>query len=396
MKNKKLLAITVISLSLLTTGCKSTSNLENLQDVTINTEDKGAYFPNRSIANVDSGYYMWDESNNYLMFYDKESQQQVLLCNKPDCEHNIDETGTISKNEKCNAYCSSNYNKDKVWTYGDSILLLQFVDKKGLCLTQISSDGSERKELVCISDNRYSDVILTVHNGYAYYSLGKTDSIDGKVSLYKVKLKENEQPVLIDEIEGSIPLITHIKGYGDDVYYVKFYCDNYDEVNPLDADMHYELKKYDTKTEQTSVVVEDNIDDYVLDEQNNMLYYHVCNGDVYKMNMADKTTKCIYTDDKLPLCVMGFDGEYIYIDNSQDYLLKVAEERKIYALDTEGNIVKIISSVNGYDMCLVEYGDDTYMFGEDINYLYVINKKDMFSSSDIEYDKWKKVDVVVD
>lgn len=150
MKNKKLLAITVISLSLLTTGCKSTSNLENLQDVTINTEDKGAYFPNRSIANVDSGYYMWDESNNYLMFYDKESQQQVLLCNKPDCEHNIDETGTISKNEKCNAYCSSNYNKDKVWTYGDSILLLQFVDKKGLCLTQISSDGSERKELVCI------------------------------------------------------------------------------------------------------------------------------------------------------------------------------------------------------------------------------------------------------
>lgn len=396
MKNKKLLLVTAISLSLLTTACKSTSNLTNLQDVTTNTTDKSAYFPNEAIASVDNGYYMWDEFNNYLMFFDKEQEQQILLCNKPECEHSLDSNNTVSASDKCNAYYSSSYNKDNVWTYGDSILLLQAVDQKGLYLTQISADGSERKELVCLSENKYSEVNLIVHNGYAYYSLGTSDAIDGKVSFYKIKLKENEQPVLIDEVEGSVPLITHIKGYGDDIYYVKFFCENYDATNLLGSDMHYELKKYNVTTELTSTVVEDNIDDYVLDEENNTLYYHVCNGDVYKMNLTDNKSECIYTDTELPLCVMGFDGKYLYIDNSQDYLLQVAKERKIYALDTNGNIVKEIASVNGYNMCLIEYGDDTYMFGADANSLYIIDKEDMFSSSDIKYDKWKKVNIAID
>lgn len=384
-----IITISVLSIWVGICGCGDTAALEDLSAVTENTEDQSSYYPGNSIASTENGYYMWDVSGSHLLFFDKETKKQVLLCNKPDCEHKISSSLEIETGEDCNSYFSSEYVMNKIWAYGDSLLVLQQVSGEGLYLTQISSDGSIRKPLVCLSDNTKEDVSLIVHEGYAYFSKGASEVEEGTKELYKVELKEGAEPEKIDEITGSIPLITHIKGYGNQIYYVTFRCEDYDVENALDATMYYQLKKYDTSTMESSLVSEESIDDYVVDEEENILYYHVCGGDVYKMNLADSSIESIYQDSDLILCRMAYDGEYVYVDNFQSYISGAAAERKVCAIGEDGTIAKEIATNAETGNSLFEYGDGAYMFCLGTKDWLVLNKKEAYVQTGKSCDAWE-------
>ena len=362
MIKKGLLSISFLCMLATVCGCGKSAALEDLSEVTENTSDQSNYFPGNSVAETQNGYYMWDVSGKHLLFFDKESKKQVLLCNKPDCEHQIVSAVEIETPEDCSSYFSSDYVMNKIWAYGNGLFVLQKVEGEGLYLTQISSDGSIRKPLVCLSENTKEEVSLIVHNGFAYFSKGASDGTEGTRELYQVELKENAKSEKIDEITGTIPLITHIKGYGDDIYYVVFHCENYDAENVLDATMYYQLKKYDTAAKECSTVSEELIDDYVIDEADEMLYYHVCGGDVYKMNLKDASVEDIYQDDTLALARLAYDGTYVYVDNFQSYISGAAAERKVLAIEKDSMEQTEIVPDENTGNNLFEYGDGAYMF----------------------------------
>lgn len=357
-----ILTMALCSILIGSSGCGSNKALEDLSTVTENTSDQSNYFPGNSVAETKNGYYMWDVSGKHLLFFDKESKKQVLLCSKPDCEHKITSAVEIETPEDCSSYFSSDYVMNKIWAYGNSLFVLQKVEGEGLYLTQVSSDGSVRRPLVCLSENTEEEVSLIVHNGFAYFSKGTSDGTEGTRELYQVELKENAKPEKIDEITGTIPLITHIKGYGNNIYYVVFHCENYDAENVLDATMYYQLKKYDTAARECSTVSDELIDDYVVDEADGMLYYHVCGGDVYQMNLKDSSVEDIYQDGTLALARLAYDGTYVYVDNFQSYISGAATERRVLAIEKDSMEQTEITPDENTGNNLFEYGDGAYMF----------------------------------
>ena len=153
---KKAIAVTAFAMMLvmIISSCgNKKSSLEDLQKVTTNTEDKSNNFASGLIANTDTGYYTWNIDKKHMMYFDNESEKQVILCNRPDCEHKYDADGSVTTDVKCNGYFSDEYSKNHILTYGNSIFLIKKVNKKGLYLTQIAEDGHYREELLCLTEN---------------------------------------------------------------------------------------------------------------------------------------------------------------------------------------------------------------------------------------------------
>lgn len=394
MKNKKLLLVTALSLSLLATGCKNTSNLANLQKATTNIEDDTNSYPAHWVTATENGYYMFSE-NGYLTFFDPDTKESVLVCNEPDCEHKFSNEGEgyIIENTDCNAYFSDSYLTDTIWSYGTDILVLQKISKTGLWLTQVSYDGKEREPLVCISENTEDVVTLILHKGYAYYARRNSENAQ-ESELYKIELKKNATPQKIDNITGTTTSISHLKVSGNELYYVKSNVELNDEDNLLDANLDYSLYKYNIETGDINKVLDDNVDNYAIDDENNILYYHVCDGALCKMNMEDNSTNNIGQDVDLFLCKMTYNDEHIYLDNLQSMALGIDSERKVYVLDTDGSLVKTINLDSDYlSVGVLDYGEGDYIFCKAMTNWYIIDKNDMYSSTGDEYSKYTKLSV---
>lgn len=356
-KGMALLGICTLTLGIF--GCGS-GTMENPSEVTENITDQSTYFPAHSVAKTQKGYYMWDVGGTHLLFFDKDSKKQVLLCDKPDCEHNIVSDIEVETSEECNSYFSSEYVMNKIWAYGDSVYVLQKLNGKGLYLTQVSGDGNGRKPLICLSENLSDDVDLILHQGMVYFS--RYGENEGEKRLYRAELKESASIEQIDEIQGEVPLISHIKGYGNDIWYVTFHCEGADEGSILDTKMYYQLKKYDTTTQETVAVSEENIDHYALDEEGQVLYYHVCGGNIFKMNLATQEVSEIYQDDTLLLAKISYDGTNLYVDNFQSYISGVADKRVVVCLDENGTLKKQLSLIGDDTISSIECGDENFLF----------------------------------
>lgn len=391
MRYKKIVALGITIAVAGLSGCNQSTKLENMESISTNTEDKSEYFPEKFFASNTSGYYYWGYTD-YMTFYDLNTKKSVLLCNKPDCKHVINNDNTIETDKDCNAYYSSVYQNEKVWTYGDCVFVLQKIDKKGLYLTQISSDSTMRKPVIRLSENTEAIVELIMNNGYAYYSIA-ANTTEGTAELYKVELKENAKPEKIDSIEGASPIITHLKAYDDNVYYVKFYSDEYNAQDPLSVEMNYQLYMYNEESDETKAVSDKNIDDYAVNVDDNELYYHECGGNVYKANLDDMTSECIYSDENLILSRIAYDGKYIYVDNFQDVILEVDDERKIYVIDNDGNIKKRVIADDDKRKATVEYGDDKYMFLISSKGYYMLDKGNIYSDEGDTCNEWMPIEV---
>lgn len=392
MKYKKTLIFGIALAMVSSSGCASNNTkLEKIESITSNIEDNSNYFPGKSFAGNTSGYYYWGYTD-YITFFDLDTKKSVLLCNKPDCQHTITDDNTVKTDKDCNAYYSTDYLTGNIWSYGDSIFVLQKIDKKGLYLTQVSSDSSTRKPIIRLSENTEAMVELIMNNGYAYYSVA-ANTTEGITDLYKVELKENAKSEKIDSVEGASPIISHLKAYNDKVYYVKFYCDEYNAEAPLSVNMNYRLYMYNETSDEIVTVSDKNIDDFAVNVDDNELYYHECGGNVYKASLDDMTPECIYSDSNLILSRIAYDGKYIYVDNFQDVVLEVDDERKIYAIDKDGDIKKRIIAEDDKRKGTVEYGDDKYMFCITSKETYMLDKSYIYSDEGNDCVNWIPIDV---
>ena len=143
-------------------------------------EQTQSYFTNgmHEVTKCPTGYYYMSEQEmagvNLLKYYDNEEQKSIVLCNKPQCEHN---------SKECMAYLDMSEYKPKIYYYNSFIYMIRMNGD----LEQISADGSERIVLGNVCNSGSSDTINVSFNGdTAYISKENEEGINGdiKVEIY--------------------------------------------------------------------------------------------------------------------------------------------------------------------------------------------------------------------
>lgn len=126
--------------------------------------------------------------------------------------------------------------------------------------------------------------------------------------------------------------------------------------------------KIDGKTGETSKVLEGVISDYAIDIDSNNIYYYEYSKGLYCMDAGTGKSELIYkADDSTASCVMSYDGNNIYLDNTDwvswghVYGGTPKYDKKCFVLDKQGNKT---GDVDISDLNLIYYGDSEYLFGE--------------------------------
>lgn len=238
MKLKKLLSIILSALCL--AGCSGNESGSE-------TADEPANFFH-TVMETENGYYYYDNYPMALKFYDKATQTEVYLCNKPECLHDG------------NSFCAATANNlsiaDSV-LYNNAIYLLAFegeTENAAVCVYKAELDGSSLTRLYEIADLKksaeqyyqLSDGNMIIHNGKLYltYKLSTdTGSFGfGKAQFCEVDLKNGKIKVLHEVSDNFSPLPGYFCGIGDSIYY-SIYADK--------KSVNY---RYDQKTGKTSAM----------------------------------------------------------------------------------------------------------------------------------------------
>ena len=163
-------------------------------------EQTQSYFTNgmHEVTKCPTGYYYMSEQEmagvNLLKYYDNEEQKSIVLCNKPQCEHN---------SKECMAYLDMSEYKPKIYYYNSFIYMIRMNGD----LEQISADGSERIVLGNVCNSGSSDTINVSFNGdTAYISKENEEGINGniKVEIYAFNIQTKESKRIYSETSYAI------------------------------------------------------------------------------------------------------------------------------------------------------------------------------------------------
>lgn len=173
---------------------------------------------NSAIAKCETGYYTLVGKKIY--YIEKETMQATLLCNKPNCMHNDD-----TCNAQIGAVDSICYSDGYIYYVSDAEDEHEFT---GAYLTQISADGSQRKNILYM-EIKPTDWII--HRGYFYYSVQKY-TVDENTGLENVNYADcyiysypidessadSKEIYFAEEIQKDAQ-ISELMAYGDNLYF---------------------------------------------------------------------------------------------------------------------------------------------------------------------------------
>ena len=204
----------------------------------------------------ENGYY-YVEGISDLHYLDIETGENIPLCNKPECTHEI---------ENCNAYLRNQLGftmADSYLRYCDGFLYVPYYadeeDESGkIAIGRVNPDGSGSERLVDLyeySAKNRNDMLLLhfeVDHGFAYYTMinGMEDGYRS-FEIYSIELKKGAEPKLIDSSEEyDEPMWLGRQRIWDQKLYYSYYSadGNY---------THSGLKCYSIDTGDTEVLLED-------------------------------------------------------------------------------------------------------------------------------------------
>ena len=134
---------------------------------TIKETDKGFYYITRKECMVYDEFFdkQVPFTGSFIIYYDKNSEKSIPVCNKPDCMHDTDE---------CNAYIGNNY-------AGESLVI------KSLC-------ADDEYLYYVVTEKEYSDeakkLIEKYEEGTDPYTIG-TDRVNYYTNVYLCRMKED-------------------------------------------------------------------------------------------------------------------------------------------------------------------------------------------------------------
>lgn len=292
------------------------------------------------------GYYYFKGTN--LVFFDKNAQREVPVCNKADCLH--DGSG-------CNAYFGGmdyNFSKSSLQYYDGFVYIVGYDNGGYTSLIRIAADGSSREKYMELykadvsspegeGQMHWRAPEFCIHRDYVYY-------IDSKESIPKIRRMRfgGTETEVVFETGGIRPTVYRMLGYGD---YIFFQVANY-------LDEHYTeieggIFACNIHTGEIQMVKKDAISSYLV--VNNAIYYK------YNGNTEFRRFDFVTSEDKLILDNIGFDAE-MSVDNQ--YIYQFSESGMLSVYDHDGNSVCTVSQ--SVEDCY--FGDGTYIIGENYDY----------------------------
>lgn len=151
------------------TGCSGSANYPTDDFFHFKTDAQYSYTlqgSERLFAESEDGYYFYllIKGNHYLFYTDKKTMKTPPVCNKPNCLH-YEET-EYSKRAMCNAF----FNPGSYFTsvfYNNGKIYLPITQENNTIITQVSLDGSGRKELFNL-EGKVWGWNMVFHRGYIY------------------------------------------------------------------------------------------------------------------------------------------------------------------------------------------------------------------------------------
>ena len=237
MKTKKLLGLILIVATVFTvTACSGENspvkNINTLSDEeNLPTNNPGVY-GNTPIMKTENGYYFIKTPSGALMFHDEQSEQNIYLCNKPECPHDG------------NDFCVSTKGRMDRKTgilHGDYIYLINTEQKEEATsykLLRADLYGSELSEICTFYSAVEGDVNISlgrviIHKGKMFVSINLNtmgySTIDEYgigigMKLFMIDLASGSyKEIQIDdsgENEGEKKYSDFMSADGDNLYYI--------------------------------------------------------------------------------------------------------------------------------------------------------------------------------
>jgi len=340
----------------------TSENLIDLSSIGTSSDESQSYWnpSEHNIARGENGYYFLSDLGDYLMYFDEETHTSFPLCGKADCKH-TDST--------CNAFLGKHdHLMDTIYYYRNNVYLLALSNGNAI-LERVNADGSGRQEIGKVGESDGGSgsekLVFSGDFVYVFYRGHENSNAENTEVVNKMSLDGKSEETIF-EFTGTNARIYNGRSYGNKLLFLI-------ETYKKDENKNYDLKglglyAYDYITGETSKVIDDNISDYSVDLQNNMIYYFVVGEGLYKMNISTKETKKIFEANED--CMYGelsYDGRYLYIDNEfwiGLQLGKIKIQEKCWVVDANGTIINTIPCDDFLEMY---FGDEKFLFGFKIN-----------------------------
>ena len=368
----------IVIFSLLLSGCKKESKdtgytIDNLGTNDTFVIEKDGYadqpywnYMNRPFAKAENGYYFLDTF--YLKYIDKETMKVHRLCSDPLCicrnPLSIEEEKEMKKNGIEIPKCKADFRSSNMIYYHNGLLYSFECDEETnmVYLISISIDGLgtiKRICEVCPNDNDYYGAMRMIIHGNNMYVYDWTEAMEnGEKTITRYSLDGKDKKV-IARFKGSLVHFTSVKSYGSKLFYI---VEERTDKNDLTKMCSEGVYVYDYNTEETVRILTKNVNDFAVDEENNLIYYYITGDGLYKKPLDKKGTEgsiklCNATDETY-FCDLSYDGTYLYMNNEK-FAWRSLSKLWPYTLvlDADGTIINKINEIN-----FPIFGDETYTF----------------------------------
>lgn len=352
--------IAITALSSFLAGCSGENkdiNTEQNAVTYVKNEDFQSFIDSSSaFAKAKNGYYFLQ--NMMLYYFDTETKEAYIVCNKPNCEHNSND---------CTAFFSIfNYYPFQLSYFNNSLYVLGWEEEgrnlRHNYIYEISLDKYKRKKAAYLFDGTdTSSVSFLIHRGYIYYLKGGASDLKETTSyLYRKKLgntSQKEKAEKIYEFSGIGASIIDVKASGNNIIVLNA---SYGDSKGNDYKTFYNL--IDIHSLESKEIAGDEA--YSLFADGAYAYYGDGKNAVNCMNLTTNKTELFCNIDGP--CYISADSKYIYFDNKQAISIgKAAEnDRKILVYDKTGKKITEIEPKNPLDDCY--FGGDDIMIFKDV------------------------------
>jgi hypothetical protein len=334
---RNILLTSVIAIAMLC-GCSNSKQQTEL------SEDTPYNHGENVIMETDKGYYTNSIGGTMcLRYYEKDTENQIFVCARPECLHNGSETCTATYK---NLYCVNSvlYN-DAIYILtiegGDTVSVSLYkaaldgtsITKVGTAFSVNNSAGEDYKL------NNDNDDYFMIHKGYAYipYHISLGDGTYGFAGsgLVKMDISSGKTEQLYSGDDYFSPYPAELAGSGDHVYYN---CRGY---KITDATGTYRYNIVTGESEKLS----DNVLNLTYGERK-----------LFSYGLNDDGTYCVSAHD---ISDMDFTDGW---ENISDYVFRsepeiIPYEDKVITVDKSQSIIYMYSE-NGGILGQIEYPDE--------------------------------------
>ena len=281
-------------------------------------------FAQKYVAPTEDGYYIID--NGALNFIDKKSGKEITVCNKPDCNHEL--------NENCNATVDC----DIELLTDENALYTQNREENGdIVFYKISMDASKHEKLYTVGnvpdDEEYS-VPYIVENGYLYYVFENLDGEKEKnTTLCRRALEKNAEEEKVYSEKGYAVSFDDMQVYDHQIYFDVCGFQKPDEEGDI-----LKLCKYDTATGKEQTVWKNAYGMYT--KIGNLIYRQDEKGKLTSFSEQTGETAEIKTEENMFDVDLRTDGEYLYLFQYKNNTLRI--------IDTNGKQLAQLKNMPSY------------------------------------------------